>query len=58
MKHTVKWKILPLAGPQHSSSALGSIHEALAFLAHGDIQGVQFLERDGLGNPSGLPNQE
>lgn len=48
----LKLKILPLAGQQHSTTALGSIHEVLAFLARGNIQGAQFQEKDGFGNPS------
>lgn len=42
----------------NSTNALGSIYELLAFLVHGNIQGLQFQEKDGFGNPSGLPNQE
>lgn len=54
----LKLKILPLEGQQHSTNALGSIREVLAFLEHGDIQRPQFQEKDGFGNPSELSNQE
>lgn len=48
----LKLKILPLEGQQHSTTALGSIHELLALLVCGNTEGLQFQEKDGLGSSS------
>lgn len=45
----LKW--LSLEGQQHSTSALGSLLD-WQLLAHRDVQGLQFHEKDESGNPS------